>query len=155
MDPKLVLMLDKQEIQETILKYAWGIDSRSWDLFRSIFADELEMDFSSFSGTPAAKMTAEQWVEGCKALLPGFDATQHVLSNFMIDVDGETATAVVYMKAEHFIGDDFHTLGGHYTHRLKRHGIGWLIHETTLTVTWQRGNFDVYDQARQRATAEH
>lgn len=144
-------MLDKQDIQETILKYSWGIDSRNWDLFRSIFADELDMDFSSYSGAPGARMTAEQWVAGCQALHPGFDATQHVLSNFMIDVDGDEATAIVYMKAEHFLDDDYHTLGGHYTHRLNRRGAGWLIHATTLTVTWRRGNFDVYEKARLRA----
>lgn len=147
---------DKSDIQETILKYAWGIDSRNWALFRSIFADELEMDFSSYSGAPASRMTGDEWVAGCQAMLPGFDATQHVLTNFMIDVDGDEATAIVYMKAEHFIanslGDNFHTLGGHYTHRLKRHGDRWLIHATTLTVTWSRGNRQVYELARKRVT---
>ena len=148
------LLLEKQAIQDLILKYAWGIDSRDWTLFRSIFADEVEMDFSSYSGTPASRMSADEWVANCRALLPGFDATQHVLTNFMIDVDGDTATAIVYMKAEHFIanhlGDNSHTLGGHYTHRLTRAGTGWKIHGTTLTVTWSRGNRQVYELAAQR-----
>ncbi len=154
MDTGIQRILDKNEIQETILKYAWGIDSRDWDLFRSIFADEVEMDFSSYSGAPGSKMSADDWVEGCKSLLPGFDATQHVLTNFMIDVAGDAASAIVYMKAEHFIannlGDNYHTLGGHYTHRLERGSDGWKIHATTLTVTWSRGNRQVYDLARQR-----
>ena len=58
------------------------------------------------------------------------------------------------MQAEHFIandlGDNSHTLGGHYTHRLRRSGSTWLIHATTLTVTWSRGNRQVYELARQR-----
>ena len=145
---------EKQAIEELILNYAWGIDSRDWTLFRSIFADELEMDFSSFSGSPAATLSAEAWVAGCQALLPGFDATQHVLTNFMINVAGETATARVYMQAEHFIanaaGDNSHTLGGYYMHRLRRTGAGWKIHGTTLTVLWNRGNRHVYELARQR-----
>ena len=149
---------DKADIQALILNYAWGIDSRNWALFRSIFDDEIEMDFSSFNGTPAARMRADDWVAACQALLPGFDATQHVLTNFMIELEDDTATAIVYMKAEHFIADQLgnssHTLGGHYTHRLKRTGDGWKIHATTLNVTWSRGNRQVYDMARQRAEAQ-
>ena len=149
---------DKAGIQALILNYAWGINSRNWALFRSIFDDEIEMDFSSFNGTPAARMRADGWVAACQALLPGFDATQHVLTNFMIELEDDTATAIVYMKAEHFIADQLgnssHTLGGHYTHRLKRTGDGWKIHATTLNVTWSRGNRQVYDMARQRAEAQ-
>ncbi|MBO6702276.1 MAG: nuclear transport factor 2 family protein [Pseudomonadales bacterium] len=145
---------DKSDIQQTILNYAWGIDSRDWKLFRSIFADDLVMDFSSYSGKPASKITGDEWVAGCQAMLPGFDATQHVLTNFMIEVEEDEATAIVYMKAEHFIanvlGDNAHTLGGHYIHKLKRHGERWLIHATTLMVTWSRGNRQVYELARQR-----
>ena len=145
---------DKADIQDTILKYAWGIDSRDWALFRSIFADELTMDFSSYSGVPGSRMSADDWVAGCRSLLPGFDATQHVLTNFMIDVEGDSATAIVYMKAEHFIanslGDNSHTLGGYYTHKLMREGEQWKIHATTLTVLWSRGNRQVYELARQR-----
>ena len=147
-------MVDKSDIQSLILNYAWGIDSRNWPLFRSIFADEVEMDFSSYSGQPGSKMSGDQWVDGCQRMLPGFDATQHVLTNFMIEVDGDSASAIVYMKAEHFIanslGDNSHTLGGYYTHRLARSENGWLIHATTLTVTWSRGNRQVYELAAQR-----
>jgi len=147
---------EKAAIQALILNYAWGIDSRNWTLFRSIFADEVEIDFSSFNGSPGSKMSADNWVAGCEMMLPGFDATQHVFTNFMIDVKDDTATAIVYMKAEHFIanslGDNSHTLGGHYTHQLKRSQDRWKIHATTLTVTWSRGNRQVYELARQRVS---
>lgn len=158
MDDAMVRMQDKSDIQETILKYAWGIDNRDWDLFRSIFADEVVMDFSSYNGNPAAKMSGDDWVAGCQRMLPGFDATQHVLTNFMIEVEGDEATAIVYMKAEHFIanalGDNSHTLGGHYVHQLKRCAVGWKIHATTLNVTWSRGNRQVYELAAQRVAEQ-
>ena len=148
---------DKADIQETILKYATGIDTRDWALYRSIFADEVYLDFSSYSGQPASTMTGDQWAEAVQAMLPGFDATQHVLTNFVIDLDGDEATAAVYMKAEHFIanssGDNSHTLGGFYVHKMKRHGEDWKIHATTLNVTWSRGNRDVYRLATERVAA--
>ncbi len=149
-------LLEKQAIQELILNYAWGIDSRDWTLFRSIFADEVAIDFSSYNGTPPTSMSADDWVAGCKSMLPGFDATQHVLTNFMIELAGDTAQAIVYMKAEHFIanslGDNSHTLGGYYTHQLKKQADGWKIHSAKLTVLWSRGNRQVYELARQRVT---
>jgi len=148
---------DKSDIQETILKYATGIDTRNWALYRSIFADEVEIDFSSYSGQPGATMKGDDWVAGVQMMLPGFDATQHVLTNFVIDLRGDEATATVYMKAEHFIanslGDNSHTLGGYYVHKLKRHGEAWKIHATTLNVTWSRGNRHVYELARERVAA--
>lgn len=151
-------MNDKADIQDLILNYAWGIDTRNWALLRSIFADEIEMDFSSFNGTPASRIAADDWVAACRALLPGFDATQHLLTNFMIEVEGDTATAVVYMQAEHFIanslGDNSHTLGGYYRHKLARDTDGWKIHATTLTILWSRGNRQVYELAAERAAEQ-
>jgi hypothetical protein len=148
---------DKADIQETILKYATGIDTRNWALYRSIFADELFMDFSSYSGQPGSAMTGDEWAATVQQMLPGFDATQHVFTNFVVDVNGDEATATVYMKAEHFIanklGDNSHTLGGFYVHKMQRHGADWKIHATTLNVTWSRGNRDVYRLAVERVAA--
>ena len=38
---------DYIEILETVYCYATGIDTRDWSLYRSIFLDEVEMDFLS------------------------------------------------------------------------------------------------------------
>ncbi len=39
---------DKLMIAETIYLYATGIDTKDFDLYRSIFADHVEIDFSSY-----------------------------------------------------------------------------------------------------------
>lgn len=154
MDAILQELKDKADIQDLIHRYATGIDLRDWDLFRSIFADEIEIDFSSYSGQPASKMSADDWVAQCRAMLPGLDATQHLFSNFVVDVNGDEAVATLYMQAEHFIantdGDNSHTLGGYYTHNLKRGSDGWKIHKYALNVTWSRGNRHVYQLAAER-----
>jgi hypothetical protein len=154
MDDVLQELRDRLELTDLIHKYATGIDTRDWALFRSIFADELFMDFSSYSGAPGSKMTGDDWVAGCQRMLPGFDATQHSLSNFVFDIQGADATVTVYMQAEHFIanklGDNSHTLGGYYIHKLRRGQGGWRIHATTLQVLWSRGNRHVYQLAAER-----
>lgn len=155
---KVEVLVARAELQELIHRYAFGIDTRDWALFRSIFADELYMDFSSFSGAPGEHMSGDTWVARCRAMLPGFDATQHLLSNFMFDLDGDSGKVTVYMQAEHFIanrdGDASHTLGGYYVHQVRRGPPGWKIHGTTLNVTWSRGNRHVYQLAAARVAGK-
>ncbi|MEM8918240.1 MAG: nuclear transport factor 2 family protein [Pseudomonadota bacterium] len=148
-------LVDRTRITDHVLKYATGIDRHQWDLYRSIFADEIVMDFSSWSGQPAAPMTADDWVTGVRATLEPFDATQHVLTNFVIEVDGDSATCTCYMSAHHHLvtGDlrEMQSIGGYYVHQLRREGNGWLIHHTQLNVTWEMGDRGLFERAALRS----
>lgn len=147
-------LVDRARITDHVLRYATGIDRRDWQLYRSIFADPLTIDFSSWSGEPAASMNADDWVAGVRATLEPFDATQHVLTNFVIDVDGADGTCTCYMAAHHHLvtGDlrEMHSIGGYYVHKLRRAGDGWLIHATRLNVTWEMGDRILFEQAALR-----
>ncbi len=152
-DPALRLLLDRAEISDVVHRYATGLDMRDWKLFRSIFTDEIQMDFSSV-GIPAGPFKADHWVDDAKTLFAGFGATQHVSSNHVHDVRGDEATCVSYMKAEHFVpdvqGEDRWTIGGYYTNELVRTPEGWKIRKLTLTVTWSRGNPEIVRVALRR-----
>ena len=54
-DAKLQLLIDRAEISDVQLRYATGLDSRDWPLFRSCFADEIETDFTRSSAASRAK----------------------------------------------------------------------------------------------------
>ena len=97
---------DYQQIVRRRYEYAISIDTRDWDLHRSIFTDRIEMDFSSYSGAPGSSMAADDWVEGLKPLFTGLDATQHVMTNPIVDVHADQAELKMYMKAEHFLNND-------------------------------------------------
>ncbi|MEO9468375.1 nuclear transport factor 2 family protein [Parasphingorhabdus sp.] len=148
-------LVDRTNIVDHILNYATGIDQRRWDLYRSIFADEVSLDFSSWSGQPEASMPADDWVAGVRATLEPFDATQHVLTNFTVKLDGDRAACTCYMSAHHHLvtGElrEMHSIGGYYVHELRRSGNGWLIHRTQLNVTWEMGDRSLFEQAAQRA----
>jgi hypothetical protein len=135
---------DYNAIVRRRFEYALGIDTRDWELLRSIFTDEIEMDFSSYSGQPGAKLRADDWINGCKVLFTGLDATQHVMTNPIVDVDGDRAQLRMYMKAEHFLqndsGSDDFALGGYYQDRLIKTDGEWKIEAVTLTILWNRGN---------------
>jgi hypothetical protein len=146
---------DKLAVAETVYRYALGIDTRDFALYRSIFAPEVAIDFTSYSGGEAAVMTAEAWVQGVRPLFTGLAATQHSMTNPLATVDGDRATCRMYMQAHHVYepGDpaSWFTIGGYYDDTLVRSAdgpAGWLITGVTLTVLWRRGDPAIMVAAR-------
>lgn len=149
----LTWLKDQADIKNTILSYAIAADFRNWGLLRSILADSLEIDFTS-SGGPALKVTAEEYVAQVQGLIPGFDTTQHQLTNFNIEIKGNQAKTTVYMQAEHFYRSKTETLdravGGYYNHELQRIQGVWKISSLKLTETWSRGDMRAFELAAKR-----
>lgn len=145
---------DYNEIVRRRYEYAMGIDTKNFALLRSIFTDEITMDFEDYSGRPASTMKADDWVAGCKIVFTGLDATQHVMSNPMVDIDGDTARCTMYMKAEHFLqnsqGSSEFSLGGYYEDSLQKIDGRWTINAVTLKLFWNRGNRHIMELAAER-----
>ncbi len=148
-------MNDRDLICETKYRYAYGLDGKDWELYRSIFQDQITLDFSSFNGKPAAAMSADAWVASCRVLFEGLDASQHQMTNPLVEIDGDEARCRMYVQAEHFLlndqGDDSFALGGHYDDRLVRTAEGWRIAAVTLRVLWSRGNRHIMQLAFERS----
>lgn len=144
---------DCADIETTILNYATAADFRDWALLRSILADRLDIDFTS-SGGPAMNVTGEEYVAQVRSLIPGFDTTQHQLTNFHIKITGNSAETTVYMQAEHFYRSETETLdravGGYYSNKLERIQGVWKITSLKLTETWSRGDMQAFVLAGER-----
>ena len=162
-DAALQLLLDRAAISDVVNAYATGLDRRDWALYRSIFSDEIEMDFASV-GLRTGPYTAEAWVRSAQTLFAGFSATQHTSSNHVHEIHGESATCMSNMQAEHFVsrepGDgldapdaDRWTIGGYYRNELVRTPAGWKLKRVALIVTWSRGNAEVSNIALRRGRA--
>ena len=147
---------DFNEITRRRYEYAQGIDTRDFALLRSIFTDEVTMDFEDYGGPPVQTLKADDWVRAVETLISGLDATQHVMTNPIVDVDVDADTAVcrMYMKAEHFLKNDQgnfdFAIGGYYVDRLKRIDGRWLITAVTLKLFWSRGNRHIMTLAAER-----
>jgi hypothetical protein len=144
---------DHRTITQLVYTYALGIDTRNWKLYRSIFTNEINIDFRSYSGQAPGRMRADQWVARVQGLFPGLSATQHIMTNPIVTVDGTSATCTMYMSAEHLLdpeGPSF-TLGGYYTDSFVRTATGWLMSGVTLTVLWRRGDEGIMALVAQRA----
>jgi hypothetical protein len=80
-----------------------------------------------------------------------------MITNHVITVDGDTALCVAYLQAQHCLpnehGDSTQTIGGYYTNHLTRTPHGWKITSCKLTMTWSRGNWGIFELARERLKA--
>jgi len=151
------ILLDRAEISDAVHRYARAVDLLDWELFRSCFTDRVDIDFSSMGAGIQSNVRTEDWMDQVRAGMSGFDATHHLSTNHSHRIAGDRATCESYLAAEHFIfgredqdEDESLTLGGYYTNELVRAPAGWIICASTLTVTWHRGNFDLFEQSRQR-----
>ena len=137
---------DFEQITRRRYEYAMGIDSRDFGLLRSVFSEDIIMDFEDYNGMPQAKLKADEWVENCKPLFLGLDSTQHIMTNPIVDVEGDRASCRMQMQATHFFRDgdqkEF-SIGGYYEDKLLHNGEQWLISAVTLKIFWTRGIRDI------------
>ena len=153
---------DRQAVVDVVVQYATGVDRRDWPLYGACFTDPCEIDFSSWTGRPAALVSRDDWVKRVRSTNGNFDATQHMSTNHVVTfATAEEATCVSYVQAQHWFGVErlaalgqpspdprWCTVGGYYTNSLVRSEAGWRIRRCQLTVTWITGDPTVFDLAR-------
>lgn len=142
--------LEEQKIIETVGDIFTGADERDWERVERAFVDEVLLDYTSMVGGEPAVLKARQIVENWKNLLPGFEKTHHQLSDFQIQIEGETADARFKGHAEHLIGDEIWIVdGGYETELVNKNGV-WLISKHKLNLTKQDGNLELPKLAGER-----
>lgn len=135
---------DREAVVDTLYRFAEGLDLRDWALYRSVFTDEIEIDYTSHRPGSAGRMAADDWVARGRARLDPLDATQHSLTNPRVSLDGDRATCTSYVQAQHVLtradGPASYLLGGRYVDQLVRLDGRWLISSVTLQVRWALGD---------------
>ncbi len=132
MDPQF--SADRLAISDLLTRYAHAVDTRDWDLYRSVFTPDATIDYTSAPGGQAGDVeTIVAWLEASLAL---FDMTQHLVSNEQVEITGDSATvrAMFHNPMRFTDGGGFFTAGGWYNHQLVRTADGWksrhLVEET-------------------------
>jgi hypothetical protein len=142
------------EILAVRARWTQGLDSCDWSLLRSTITDFVFVDYSGWNHEPGTMQDADTWVERRKGLFPGLWASQHSISNAIINVSANQASARMYVTAEHVLAEDgerWFTLGGIYEDEYTLAEGSWRISAMKLTPRWFRGDRDVLTQARHLA----
>ncbi|HBZ70698.1 MAG TPA: hypothetical protein DEP35_13580 [Deltaproteobacteria bacterium] len=126
---------DRLEIAELLARYARGVDTKDWALWRTVFTEDAHIDYRSAGGIEGDRETVGKWLA---AALTAFPMTQHYITNVEIDVDGDTARvrAMFYNPMRFRGADDLNFYGGYYHHQLVRTSHGWRSRDLREETTW-------------------
>ena len=142
-----------KDINETISQLFVASDNREWNKVEAIFADQVELDYSSMNGNPAVVLSPKQITDNWKTILPGFTNTHHQLGNFITKQNGNTAEVFCYGTATHFLeheAGNIWTVVGSYNIELKQIDDKWRVSKMKLNYKYQDGNTQLPQAAMEK-----
>ena len=87
---------DESDLRDLIHRYALGLDTRNWELWRSAFTDDVIIDTSDYEPEPPPRrLPVDAYVSFTSRLFAGFEATQHLIGSHRFEIDGDSATITV------------------------------------------------------------
>ncbi|RWO34990.1 MAG: nuclear transport factor 2 family protein [Mesorhizobium sp.] len=144
---------DKTAIAEAVAGIGLYADLREWDRVKSYFTTRVTTDYTSLFGGEAATSDRDALIAQWQGLLPGFDATQHLITNIVVEGAGNDAVARSHVRASHWIDTRFWTVGASYLHRLVRTPEGWRVSAISIHRLYEEGDRAVLAAAANRVEA--
>lgn len=132
-------LLDRQAIAELCIRYTFALDAKDWALLASCFGPDPVFVH------PGGRLEGFEAILGrTSAALDPLDATQHLLGNIDVAIDGATGRATTYFHAQHVRagtpGGDLYVIAGRYEDAVVRTDAGWRIRERVQSYLWRSGN---------------
>lgn len=128
---------DERAVIEVAMRYARSIDTVDQDGFMSCFTPD------ALFGLPKlrSQMVLDQTLGFLTEL---FSATQHLTTQFEVELSGDTASLHSYYIATHVwrqkLSDPLFVMGGFYEDSLVRTPVGWRIRDRLLKNVWVTGD---------------
>jgi SnoaL-like domain len=145
--------MKNKEIIQAITAIFSGVDEHNWAKIENQMTSNVLLDYTTFIGGEPANLSPKQITESWAGFLPGFDKTNHQLSNFEITLNLDKAMATYTGKADHFIDNEVWTVEGTYESELKKINSNWLVSKLKFNFVSQSGNLDLPAKATQRMKA--
>jgi len=144
MNDKVQALWDKQEITEVMFRFARALDRVDGELMKSTYWDDAIEEHQDpifpdlFFYNDNAWAFVDQAMEGFRAL----KATQHRISNVLIELDGDQATAECYVWAYHLHQEDGTEregiLGGRHHFQFEKRDDEWRIKHRLTVFDWNQ-----------------
>jgi hypothetical protein len=132
-------LADRVAIVDLTIAYTWALDTREFDGMRKIFTENAT---ANLRGVRCDGV--EAIIERISGAVSRLDATQHLIGNHQIVLQGDAATCRCQLQSQHVKqgtenGDNF-VIGGIYEDELVRTEGGWRISHRVMRQTWSEGN---------------
>ena len=120
---------DRIRINDLLTRYTVAIDSKDWELLDTVFTPDATVDYTTSGGIRGLYPEVRTWL--AKAL-SAFSMTQHMISNSVVQIAGDRATARTMVFNP--MGSDtpegklhLFYVGAYYNDELVRTPDGWRI----------------------------
>ena len=142
METQIDQLVDKQKIIDLTIAYTWIIDRGPREKLREIFTEDAAfiIDIKTYNGIDAI-------IDKIDRTLGDLSASQHIISNQQVSIEGDNATCSCYLHAQHTLhgteGGENYIMAGRYVDTLIRMDGEWRIAERRLMLDWTEGNLEV------------
>ena len=117
-------MSDRSDITRLLFRYARAVDTKDWELYRSVFTDDAVIDYSS-NGIPAGPR--DDVADFLARAFTAIPMSMHYITNVEAEVNGDSATVrAMFYNPTQLPGEaELSYFGGYYFHDLVRTAEGW------------------------------
>ncbi len=142
---------DIVEITQLLYRYARAIDARDWKALEQIFTPDARIHYAVERGADLRFPELGSWLAKAMTI---FKATQHVITNPLIELHGDRALCTSYLTGTHVqVRRDtgaavLASEGSTYSDELVRTRDGWRIAARRLERTWLDGRYLGPDEAQ-------
>jgi 3-phenylpropionate/cinnamic acid dioxygenase small subunit len=142
---------DVVEITQLLYRYARAIDARDWKALEGVFTPDARIHYAVERGVELQFPELGKWLARAMKI---FKATQHVITNPLVEIDGDNARCTSYLTGTHVqvrrdsSAEVLTTEGSTYSDELVRTRVGWRISARRLERTWIDGRYLGPDEAQ-------
>jgi ketosteroid isomerase-like protein len=143
-DPALRALLDRAAIEDTLYRYASCIDRRDLAGIRAVLADDLWAQYGNADPVIGADTVVGFIDEYTKECI----WQHHLLSVYHVDIDGDTASALVYHTSHQLYHTDpgaVQQIIARYHNQLRREADRWKISRLVFERLWAERRTDATD----------
>jgi hypothetical protein len=137
---ELRVAADRVAIMDVMARYATAVDAHRIELLADVFVDGATVDFRPNGGIYDTYPGIADYLD---TAMSSFAASQHYLSNFVTDVDGDHARSRFYVFTQMITaeGGRDHILadGGFYDATFVRTPKGWRVQSLVGGLVWWDG----------------
>src|SRR5687767_6019531 len=102
---------DKYRIQEVIASVVTHADCLEFDAIPQFFTKDATLNYVTVFGPGFEVVPVQDFFTGVADMMPGFDNTQHQVTNFLITGSGDRAESRCHVSATLRIGDRYWRTG--------------------------------------------
>jgi ketosteroid isomerase-like protein len=131
---------DEEQIRGAVAALASAADRRDWRGVGAVFAEHVDVDYTSVAGGTPGRVARADLVAGWQQGLERYEVTTHHFSEAQVTLTGDTARARFTGQATHRKANgDRWSCGGDYEYQFVRTPDGWKARGATFRMQWEQG----------------